>query len=167
MLPHDKYIKVIENTPLVSIDLIVKDKDTGKFLLGKRKNSPAKGTWFVPGSRIYKNETLRDGLVRVCRDEIGYDIRMNDFGEIKQQSLGPMPIRLYEHVYPTNFMDAIDQNGDLISTHYIVIRQDIEVSKNDINVIVFANQHKDIGWFTVQELLERDDVHPNTKVYFR
>ena len=48
---------VISKTPLIAIDLcIVKDK---KILLGKRINPPAKDFFFVPGSRILKDETIK------------------------------------------------------------------------------------------------------------
>lgn len=167
MLPHQEYIKVIEKTPLVSIDIIVRDIDSDTFLLGKRKNNPAKGTWFVPGSRIYKGESLCDGLVRVCKDEIGYDIRMNDISALPQQSLGPFPIYVYEHVYDNNFMNALDNNGESISTHYIVLSQNIALRKDQINKEIFSNQHEEIRWFTKEEILENPDVHENTKVYFR
>jgi colanic acid biosynthesis protein WcaH len=53
MLSHDDYIKAIELTQLVSIDLVISDQH-GNVLVGKRKNEPAKDTWFVPGSRLYK-----------------------------------------------------------------------------------------------------------------
>ena len=46
---------VVENNPLVSIDLcLVCD---GQLLLGKRTNELLKGEWFTPGGRIHKDET--------------------------------------------------------------------------------------------------------------
>ena len=38
---------IIDNAPLISIDLIV--LCNGKYLLGKRINRPSRGCWFVPG----------------------------------------------------------------------------------------------------------------------
>jgi colanic acid biosynthesis protein WcaH len=38
---------IIENTPLVSVDLIIKNEN--KILLGKRVNKPAQGYWFTLG----------------------------------------------------------------------------------------------------------------------
>ncbi|MDC0088706.1 hypothetical protein OAI12_01675 [Porticoccaceae bacterium] len=55
MLDAQTFRSVIENTPLVSIDLcLVCD---GQLLLGKRNNDPLKGEWFTPGGRIRKNKT--------------------------------------------------------------------------------------------------------------
>ena len=47
-ITDDQLLEVIKNAPLVSIDIIVKNKD-GKILLGFRNNEPAKNTWFIPG----------------------------------------------------------------------------------------------------------------------
>ena len=54
MLPSKKFEVVVESTPLVSIDLVVRAPDK-KILLGKRVNRPAQGYWFVPGGRILKD----------------------------------------------------------------------------------------------------------------
>ena len=42
-LEGDLFKTIIDNTPLVSVDLIVKHE--GKVLLGKRVNKPAQGYW--------------------------------------------------------------------------------------------------------------------------
>ena len=56
-------IEVIKHTPLVSIDLIVRNgKD--QILVGLRTNEPAKGFWFVPGGRILKNERITEAFKR-------------------------------------------------------------------------------------------------------
>ena len=69
MLDTKTFKTVIENTPLVSIDLcLVCD---GQVLLGKRNNDPLKGEWFTPGGRIRKNETWQDALLRIAEAELG------------------------------------------------------------------------------------------------
>lgn len=57
-LDRTKFSTVIENTPLVSIDLIVLNSQD-QALLGHRLNKPALGSWFVPGGRIYKMKILK------------------------------------------------------------------------------------------------------------
>ncbi len=47
MLPIEKFELIVESTPLVAIDLVVRAPDK-KILLGKRVNRPAQGYWFVP-----------------------------------------------------------------------------------------------------------------------
>ena len=59
-------LKIIDATPLISIDLIILNSND-EILLGKRNNRPAKGYWFVPGGRIRKNETLKQALSRIAK----------------------------------------------------------------------------------------------------
>ncbi len=66
-LSDKEFMNLIKNAPLVSIDLIVKNKKD-EVLLGLRKNAPAKGTWFVPGGRIGKNETLQEAFKRIANN---------------------------------------------------------------------------------------------------
>jgi colanic acid biosynthesis protein WcaH len=60
-LDKELFSTVIESTPLISIDLVVKN-NLGQTLLGQRLNKPAKGFWFVPGGRILKDESLATAL---------------------------------------------------------------------------------------------------------
>ena len=48
---------VVANTPLVSIDLIIKN-DLSQVLLGQSLKQPARGFWFVPGWRIFKHAPI-------------------------------------------------------------------------------------------------------------
>ena len=57
MLSLDTFKTVIKSSPLVSIDLIVRNEQ-GQVLLGKRTNRPAQGFWFVVGGRVLKDESL-------------------------------------------------------------------------------------------------------------
>ena len=61
-LDKNTFSTVIASTPLVPIDLVVKNHQS-QVLLGQRLNRPAQGFWFVPGGRILKNEFL-DAEVR-------------------------------------------------------------------------------------------------------
>ena len=49
MLELETFKTVVASTPLVSIDLIVRNRQ-GQVLLGLRTNRPAQGGWFVPRS---------------------------------------------------------------------------------------------------------------------
>ncbi len=49
-LDDEKFLEIIDLSPLVSIDLIVYN-DKNEVLLGKRANRPAKDYWFVPGGK--------------------------------------------------------------------------------------------------------------------
>jgi colanic acid biosynthesis protein WcaH len=59
LINKQQFLEVISRTPLVSIDLVIRDSKN-RILLGRRVNEPARGKWFVPGSRILKDESLDD-----------------------------------------------------------------------------------------------------------
>ncbi len=48
MLDQKTFLTVVRSAPLVSVDMIVRDRDD-RVLLGLRANQPARGWWFVPG----------------------------------------------------------------------------------------------------------------------
>src|SRR5277367_6321025 len=95
-LSNSDFRDVVKNTPLVAIDLVITDP-SGAILMGWRENEPAKGTWFVPGGRIRKDEKIADAFERIIRTETGLAKGLTDsrFGGV------------YEHLYSTNrFADA-------------------------------------------------------------
>jgi len=66
MLNNQTFQTVIDSTPLISIDLIVK-KDN-KILLGKPVNKPAQGYLFSISGRVYKNETIESAMTRIAKN---------------------------------------------------------------------------------------------------
>ena len=70
MLSPTEFLEVVRLAPLVAIDLIVADADS-RVLVGQRRNRPARGTWFVPGGRIRKDERLDAAFTRLVETELG------------------------------------------------------------------------------------------------
>jgi colanic acid biosynthesis protein WcaH len=143
------FIDIIENIPLVAVDLIVY-RPNGDILLGYRKNKPAKNTWFVPGGRIFKDEHIAEALQRVAKTELGLDLKP-DQAKFKG---------VYEHMYSDNFLGL---SG--INTHYVVLAHEIRVN-NEFRTNS-DDQHAMLKWWSVAELLAEANVHPNTKAYFK
>lgn len=145
-LSKDIFSTVVQNTPLISIDLIVYNSD-GKVLLGKRVNEPALGFWFVPGGRVFKDESLDIAFARTVSEELGLEMQRSD-AEFD---------RVYEHFYDNNVFNTE------FSTHYIVLAHKINVDElPELNT-----QHSEYRWFEVEELLQDENVHKYTKDYFR
>ena len=142
-LSGDLFRTIVDNTALVSVDLIVKHK--GKVLLGKRVNKPAQGYWFTLGGRVLKNETIQSAIQRIGKLELGIIIA-ND----------PKFIGVFEHLYDDSIFDAV-------STHYVNLAYEIEVSGlEDLP----EDQHNDYRWFNLEELIQSDEVHKYVKDYF-
>ncbi len=148
MISNKQFLKIIDATPLVSIDLILEDPQ-GKILLGKRNNRPAQGYWFVPGGRIQKNEKLADAIKRISLTELDAEFTLSD-----GQLLGA-----YDHIYNDNFSGV-----DGINTHYVVLAY--RISLRDNFKIVPDEQHSEMRWWDRKDLLNDPDVHQNTKAYF-
>ena len=142
-LTGDLFKTIIEHTPLVSVDIIVKQE--GKVLLGKRVNKPALGYWFTLGGRVLKNERIQDAIHRICNMEMGIISYEN-----------PKFIGVFEHLYDDSIFDAV-------STHYVNLGYEIEVSGlEDLP----ADQHNAYRWFGLEELMQHDEVHTYVKDYF-
>lgn len=146
-LPPTRYIDVVRDTPLVSIDLLVQD-DADRLLLGWRNNRPAQHRWFVPGGAVYKNETLDAAFARIALTELGLDSRRAD-----ADYLG-----VFEHFYPDNFLDRPD-----ITTHYVV--QAYRLRWPATKELKRDQQHDKWRWFH-PGVDHPQDVHPYTLAYF-
>jgi colanic acid biosynthesis protein WcaH len=139
---------VVRHTPLVSIDLLVRDPRQ-RLLVGKRRNPPARGSWFVPGGRIDKDEPIATAFHRITGDELGAPLT---FGKA-------MLAGVFEHFYPDN---ALEQPG--YGTHYVVLAYEIRTV--GLHALP-ENQHAAYRWLTNAEALADPDVHENTKAYCR
>lgn len=145
-LDDDTFKTVIASTPLISIDLVVKNPN-GEYLLGYRNNRPAQGFWFVPGGRILKDESMDMAFLRLSKAELGISVARAD-----AIFLGP-----FEHFY-TDYVF-----GEEHSTHYVVLGYEltVDLSLHDLP----KEQHNRYAWFTREALLAGDDIHKHSKWY--
>nr|WP_281496481.1 GDP-mannose mannosyl hydrolase [Ferrimonas balearica] len=147
VLSVDTFKMVVSSTPLISIDLIIKDS-AGRVLLGKRSNRPAQGDWFVPGGRVLKDELLEAAYHRLLYNELGVS------SAVKAKFIG-----VYQHFYSDNF------SGSDFSTHYVVLAYQLSLDGECLNLPI--EQHSEYRWFKKEELLNCEQVHCHTKWYFQ
>lgn len=148
-LSDEIFKTVIEATPLISIDFVIKNQ-SGECLLGLRKNAPAEGYWFNLGGRIFKNETIEKAQDRVFQEETGLQLNRDTL-----KFLG-----VFNHIYQDNLY-LIPGFG----THYVCLAY--EVTLNSFNLPKTTIQHLEYRWLDVNTLLLSDDVHENTKTCFK
>lgn len=148
-LSRTDFESVVRLTPLVSIDIVVRRPD-GKILVGRRKNEPARGVFFVVGGRITKNETVAAAFRRLTVQELGL---AKDRSEAR--FLG-----VFDHIYPTNAL-----HNPEFGTHYVVLGYELVLRENKVDLP--TDQHGEYAWFTEAEILAHPEVHENTKAYFR
>ena len=147
-LSKETFSTVIENTPLVSIDLVVINEQ-GQALLGERLNRPAQHFWFVPGGRIQKDESLADAFKRLTQEELGEQFTLDD-----AELLGP-----YDHFYEDNVF------GDAFRTHYVAIAYILKLTQ-PLDKLPMDIQHGAYQWFDIGALLQSERVHKHSKWYF-
>ncbi|MDA7768606.1 NUDIX domain-containing protein [Porticoccaceae bacterium] len=140
MLDSTTFRTVVENTPLVSIDIcLVYDN---KMLLGKRTNEPLKGQWFTPGGRVLKNESWQDCLRRVAHLELGWNV---------DHTGGFNLMGVWDHFYQNSAFDA----G--ISTHYVNLPHYCFLKEKPI--LTADEQHDNLSWFDLEEINNNENFH--------
>jgi colanic acid biosynthesis protein WcaH len=145
MLDDQTFKTVINSTPLISIDLLVK-KDN-KILLGKRINKPAQGYLFSIGGRVYKNESIQQATARIAKTELNIELKLTSkFAGV------------FEHFYD----DGIYKD---VSTHYINLAYEVDINNEMLNLP--TEQHNEYQWLSINELLNSKQVHKYVKNYFR
>ena len=152
-LPHDVWLGIVRNTPLVSVDLVCEDPE-GRVLLGWRENRPARHSWFVPGGAIRKDERVAQALARVMRDELGLDTTPDHLPPL--DSLGT-----WQHLYPDD--NFAGEPGT--STHYVVLAWRLKLDAAQAEALRPDAQHARLRWFTREEMRADPQVHENTRAY--
>lgn len=94
-LPEEVFLFITRHTPMVNIDLLIKDEN-GRTLLSWRNDPPPhKPGWHIPGGIIRYKETFEQRIKNTAKNEIGienleYELNPIDFNEIiiKQKNRG-------------------------------------------------------------------------------
>lgn len=87
-LPDEVFFYISRITPLVNVDLLIKDEN-GRTLLSWRNDQYAGQGWHLPGGIVRFKETLETRVKKVAEAEMGVNI-----------SFGPIPIAVNQFVYP-------------------------------------------------------------------
>lgn len=146
-LPDDDFKKIIQASPLISIDLLIKNEED-EYLFGERLNQPAKDYWFVPGGRIFKDETMIQALSRISFNELGVSLSFEH-----AQFHG-----VWEHFYSENFFN------DEFTTHYVVLAYIFNVKKENIKPP--KTQHHNFRWLLREDILVDPSIHKYSTSYF-
>lgn len=121
--PDEFYKKLLQFTPVPTVDFVV--VHDGQFLMGLRKNKPARGQWWIPGGRIWKGETQAMAIKRKLKEETG---------------LVPASVKLvgvFDAMFPDSMFGVSNHS---ITTVYRIKPKTIKVLKKD-------SQHGEFQWF--------------------
>ncbi|GHV92558.1 hypothetical protein AGMMS50268_30610 [Spirochaetia bacterium] len=100
-LPDDIFYFISRTTPLVNVDLLVKD-EKGRVLLSWRDDEYYGKGWHIPGSIVRFKETLEQRILRTMEKELGCIINYN-----------PIPLTVEQFIIP-----EFDNRGHFISFLY-------------------------------------------------
>lgn len=155
-LSQQDFENVRRLAPLVAVDLIVQDRHA-RILLGKRRNEPASGQWFVPGGRIRKDERLRVAFSRIVADELGQAETLRVSSNLDDGHF----LGVFEHHYP-----HVNQDASAPTIHYVVLAYRI-VAEGDGLEGLPKSQHDEWRLSSVDDLMQDASVHQNVKEYFK
>ncbi|WP_275668763.1 GDP-mannose mannosyl hydrolase [Halomonas urmiana] len=145
-LSDDAFRQVVAHTPLVSLDFVVTNA-RGEWLLGQRVNRPAQGSWFVPGGRVRKNETLDAAAQRLTMDELGQATEL----------AGMRFLGVFQHFYADSMLDPE------LSTHYVVLAYQLRLEP--ALETLPRQQHGGYRWWPPHAIAHDETVHANTRAY--
>jgi len=146
-LSQQRFYNLVQTGPLVGLDLLLCNSHN-EVLLGLRKHAPAKGCWFVPGGRLFKDETIQDGVRRIVASEIPW-----------RKISPPQFYGVYEHFYDHTFCSA---RG---TTHYVVLAFFCKIKATTVPALRLNPHHHILRWWPISAARKNRLVHPNTKAY--
>lgn len=105
---------------------------SGRLLLIRRGQEPAKGCWSVPGGRVEPGESFADATAREVREETGLSVVVGD-------------------LIGTVLRDAPDGSVFVIRDYRCV-----PADGTDPDAVVAGDDADDVGWFTPDQVRELD-----------
>lgn len=100
-LPDEVFYYVSQTTPLINVDLLIKDEDRRTLLAWRDDKYSGKG-WHIPGGIVRFKERLETRVKKVAESEIGTKVEFD-----------PTPIALNQLIH-----DDRDTRGHFISILY-------------------------------------------------
>jgi len=76
-LPDEIFYFISRTTPMVNVDLLIKD-EAGRTLLSWRNDKYAGGGWHIPGGILRFKETMRSRILKVAQNEVGASVEFDE-----------------------------------------------------------------------------------------
>ena len=71
-----EFNKVYSKVPRLAVDLFIRKAPDYGILLTKRAITPFKGMWHFPGGTVLKEETIKQALKRIAKEELGIKVKI-------------------------------------------------------------------------------------------
>ena len=109
-LPDEVFYFISRITPLINVDLLIKD-ERGRTLLAWRDDQHAGKGWHIPGGIIRFKETFETRIKEVAKSEIGTEVKfdpnpiaINEIINEKRNTRGHFISILYKCSLPSTFI---------------------------------------------------------------
>lgn len=112
-LPEEVFLFISRITPIVNVDLLIKDEN-GRVLLSWRDDQYAGTGWHIPGGIIRFKENLEKRLLKIAEEEIGAVVEFD-----------PVPIAVNQLIH-----DQRNTRGHFISILYKCFLSNKYIPKN-------------------------------------
>jgi len=132
-IEEELYKRIIEKIPIPTVDIVIFSKDLKRVLLFKRENDPAKGVYYTPGGRIFKEEEPIECAVRKMKEELSLDAVETDL------RYGGAIFERFENCF---FSEEI--GASFMNMFYYFILEDERNLRLD-------SQHSESMWFEVSD----------------
>jgi len=132
-IEEELYKKIIEKTTIATVDVVVFSKDLKKVILFKRENEPAKGIYYTPGGRIFKEEEAGECALRKLKEELGIDAKESEL------VFGGAIIERFRNCFFSQKMASSFMNMFFSYT------------LKDENELKLDSQHAEYKWFSVDD----------------
>lgn len=140
-IEEEQFSNCLQVLPQVSVELVVEHE--ARVLLAKRRNKPAKGEWFVPGSRLYKGESFAEAVDRVAHQELNIEVcRVGQLGA-------------FNHFWSSGAFPSVSE------THTVNVVY--HVRPEDPSSIELDDQHERFVFTDGSEM----ELHPQIEEYLR
>lgn len=140
-IPAAIYQKLIEVSPICTVDILFFNPEKTHILLGKRVNDPYKGIFYTFGGRLHKNEIFEGAAIRIAKKETRIELALNDItfaGVINE--INPNSI-----FTKTNYHAVVIYFG-------CIVPSDIKVELD--------TQHNEYQWFSVNDASLHQNIPP-------
>lgn len=155
LLPEAQFLSAIEALPLVSVDWVLSNP-AGEILVGHRLNAPARDTWFTPGGRVRKGETLRQARTRIAVSELGIAAALAEQWIDRSEPMGA-----WDHLFPDSTMNAN------LPTHYVNLPFWLALSDGELEFLRLpvGEQHREWAWVSASRKLAGMELHAYVQPY--
>ena len=140
-LPEEVFLFISRLTPIVNVDLLIKDEN-GRILLSWRDDQFAGTGWHIPGGIVRFKENLEERLLTVAKTEIGTVVEFD-----------PVPIAINQIVCKSN------TRGHFISILYRCFVSSKYIPNNK------GLSKKDTGYLMWHESCPKNLVNVHKKIY--